>query len=302
MNLIHQNFGEIEELFDTLLVDAYGVFWGSKSAIPESLERMARQVRLGKRVCILSNTTVLGEPAAQSYEQKGILKGTHFTDIVTSGDVFYYHLMCDKLPCAGHNLYPVGVMRWSWENIPRFKLVSKLSQADMLFFGTPQIFREELKQHPEYHSIAHPTRSDPKCYNLTDLKPFERQLEELVLTGLPAVSTNPDLIALENGYWVVRQGSVAEKYRQLGGQVFEFGKPYRNMYEYAFRYLGIEPSKRTAMIGDTYRTDIRGALDSGITPVWCLDWGVAKYEEEHGHPLIEQAGGSLDGIILIHHL
>lgn len=300
--MIYQNFGEIEDRFDTLLIDAYGVFWGGKSAIPESLERMARQVRLGKRVCILSNTSVLAKPAIESYQTKGIFLGTHYTDIVTSGDVCYHYLMTDTLPCAGHNIYPVGIMRWSWADIPKFKLVSNVNQADMLFFGTPQILQDELDQHPEYQSIAAPTRRDPSCYNLTDIAPFENLLSDLVQTGLPAISTNPDLIALENGYWVVRQGTLAERYRQLGGQVFEFGKPYKNIYDYAFQHLGINPSERVAMIGDTYRTDIRGALDSRIVPVWCLDWGVARYEEEHGHPLIEQAGGSLDGITLIHHL
>jgi ribonucleotide monophosphatase NagD (HAD superfamily) len=126
--------------------------------------------------------------------------------------------------------------------------------------------------------------------------------------GLPAISTNPDLIVLEKHFgrkdadWVIRQGSLAQAYRQLGGEVLEFGKPYQNIYDYAFQKFNLTSSPKIAMIGDTFRTDIQGALNSGITPVWCLDYGVAKYEMEHGKTLEQQAGGTLDGIYLIRHL
>ena len=66
---------------------------------------------------------------------------------------------------------------------------------------------------------------------------------------------------------VVRQGTIAEMYRRMDGRVVEFGKPHANIYQYAFRKLGISPSGRVAMIGDTFRTDMAGALNAGISAV-----------------------------------
>ncbi len=85
----------------------------------------------------------------------------------------------------------------------------------------------------------------------------------------------------------------------MGGRVIEFGKPHPGIFKYAFRQLGIEASPKVAMIGDTYRTDIVGALNAGVTPVWCVECGMAKYEIEQGKSLEEISGGRLEGVRMI---
>ena len=41
------------------------------------------------------------------------------------------------------------------------------------------------------------------------------------------------------------------------------------------------------MIGDTVRTDIKGAVDFGIVPVLCLETGVTQNEIRQGRSLSE---------------
>jgi len=300
--MIYPDFNAIADQFDTLFVDAYGVFWGGKAPIPNSLETMAAQVQQGKRVCVLSNTTLIGREIIPSYIKKGLTQGIHYTDVITSGDVLHQALITDNLPFPGHRLYPFGHVRFRFDQNTPFQLVDTPNQADIVLFETPQLSSQEVSEHPEWQPICVPAPTEKGYYDVLDIEPFIPELKRLKAMGLPAISTNPDMIAREGEHWIVRQGTCAEVYRQLGGQVIEYGKPYANIYDYAFQKLGIKPSPRVAMIGDTFRTDIRGALDSGITPVWSIDYGIAKYEQDHGRSLEEQAGGSLDGIILIHHL
>lgn len=305
---IYESFNEIADNFDTLLVDAYGVFWGGASTVPGSLETMEKEVKKGKRVCILSNTTLIGDTNVLNYSKKGLTKGIHYTDIITSGDVCYHYLCHDKLPFKGHKVYIIGQSRFAISEGTPFEVVEKPENADILFMGSPQLTAEQTEKFPHLKNQFFAV--DEKCqkFDTATVEPFLNELEYLKNLELPAIGTNPDLIVLEKHFnrpgadWVIRQGSLAQAYRQMGGEVLEFGKPYQNIYDYAFQKFGIKPSKKIAMIGDTFRTDIQGALNCGISPVWCLDYGVAKYETEHGKTLEQQAGGSLEGIHFIHHL
>ncbi|MBR6411862.1 MAG: HAD-IA family hydrolase [Alphaproteobacteria bacterium] len=292
---IYDNLLEIADQFDTFLVDAYGVFWDGKGLIKGSAETLETLMKQGKKVCILSNTSAIN----YSYEPRGLKKGVHYTTVITSGDVFYDALCRDNLPFPGHKIYMTGVLEFDITKGTSFQMVNRITDADLVYFGIPQLSSDEIKQYPELQDSFFLAK---KYYNSISIKPFLPKLEQVFSSHLPVVSTNPDLIAAEGGHWMIRQGTLAKLFRDMGGEIFEFGKPYPNIYQYAFQKLGIKPSAKIAMIGDTYRTDIRGGLDAGITPIWCLDTGIAQYEVDHGTPILTQAGGSLDGIVLIHHL
>ena len=292
---IYDNLLEIADRFDTFLVDAYGVFWDGKGLIPGSAETLATLVQQGKTVTILSNTSAIN----YSYEPRGLKPGIHYNNIITSGDVFYDALCRDDLPFPGHNIYMTGILEFDITNGTPFQFVNTLNQADFVYFGVPQLTHQEIQKYPELQDSFFLAK---KNYNSTTVEPFLPKLKEVYDSGLPVLSTNPDLIAIEGGHWMIRQGTLSQLFRDMGGKIVEFGKPYPNIYQYTFKKLGIRSSPKVAMIGDTYRTDIRGALNNGITPVWCLDTGIARYELDQGKSLLAQAGGSLDGITLIHHL
>ncbi|MFM1814828.1 MAG: hypothetical protein RLZ98_1523 [Pseudomonadota bacterium] len=87
--------------------------------------------------------------------------------------------------------------------------------------------------------------------------------------NLPMICANPD-IKVERGTKIVYcAGALAERYRDMGGQVTFAGKPHLPVYEHALALLGdklgraVDKSEVLA-IGDGLHTDIDGALNAGI--------------------------------------
>ena len=291
---IYEDFREIAENFDTILVDAYGVFWDGLKLIPGAKETLRFLVQEGKQVCVLSNSSAVNH----SYEKKGLFRGTHYTDVITSGDLLYHHLVNDTLPLKGHNIFVVGHTQFNIDSSINFHHVNRIEEADFVYLGTPRV--ENVDSFPDLK--AHFFKTAPSLYDTDIIEPFMDSLKNIKELKLPVVSTNPDMLALEKGHWVIRQGTLTKVFREMGGKVLEFGKPYKEIYEFAFNKLGIKPSKKVAMIGDTFRTDIQGAINVGITPVWSIGYGVAEFECSKGISLEKQAQGALDGVILIQHL
>jgi HAD superfamily hydrolase (TIGR01459 family) len=87
--------------------------------------------------------------------------------------------------------------------------------------------------------------------------------------GLPLICANPDRVVEHGGRLIYCGGAVADLYEASGGKVLMAGKPYRPIYEEAFR-LAAEASGRTIdhnkilAIGDSVRTDALGAAGFGM--------------------------------------
>lgn len=96
---------------------------------------------------------------------------------------------------------------------------------------------------------------------------------------LPLICPNPDHFAHEGkpARAVVRQGSLAAMYEQMGGQVFYIGKPHQNAFEAAmkgFLKYGVSKTHRIMMVGDTPETDIRGARQYGLRSALVMQTGI----------------------------
>jgi ribonucleotide monophosphatase NagD (HAD superfamily) len=68
----------------------------------------------------------------------------------------------------------------------------------------------------------------------------------------------------------VTQGCIGAYYEKLGGKVVYFGKPFREIFEYAKTMVDGLPNEKIAMIGDTPWTDIVGANAVGIGSIMVL--------------------------------
>jgi ribonucleotide monophosphatase NagD (HAD superfamily) len=80
-------------------------------------------------------------------------------------------------------------------------------------------------------------------------------------------------------------GALADRYAALGGEVYYAGKPHRPLYDMALAKvaaaLGRTPSlDRVLAIGDSVRTDLKGAHDLGVD---CLFMTAGIHAEELGH-------------------
>jgi ribonucleotide monophosphatase NagD (HAD superfamily) len=83
------------------------------------------------------------------------------------------------------------------------------------------------------------------------------------------VCANPDIVVERGDKLVYCAGAIADLYAAAGGDVLYAGKPYRPIYERAVevarcaRGRAVEPARLLA-IGDSVRTDLKGAAAFGI--------------------------------------
>lgn len=261
------DYQKIFEPYRVIITDAYGVFNFGKGISFNVLDEFTRWLKAGKRIFVLSNTTSTSAGTIESYAKKGMLKGVHYTDVMTSGQFAFEAVQAGELPVKGNHFYVLGTANFKkpekkipaiFENSP-YRLVENANEADFIYCGIPQINGEDR------------TCSD-------DFKPLVQQLLKL---GKPLVCANPDLIANEGGKFVVRQGTIAAMWKGMGGNVISYGKPDPTIFEALLQRFCPDVSKNEVlMIGDTIRTDILGASQAGIDSCLTLEGGVSEYEME----------------------
>lgn len=239
-----ENILNLEDKFDLYVFDVFGVIWDGKKVIANSREVMRKLKDDGKKVMILSNGTVLGAKMAESYAKRGFVAGIHYDQLVTSGDVAYEDFCRDKIQKKYYQFARPNPDLFA-ESV--YVQVTDPQEADFIYAGVPQTWEGDYwKDH-------------------LDLEAFMPELQKLVATGKPLICVNPDMRAFENQYdeAVVRQGSVAKAYVELGGRVEFYGKPCKNIYDFALRAENM-PRHRMLMIGDTLETDILGGKNAGM--------------------------------------
>jgi HAD superfamily hydrolase (TIGR01459 family) len=95
---------------------------------------------------------------------------------------------------------------------------------------------------------------------------------------------NPDLVVERGEKLIYCAGALADVYAALGGEVFYAGKPYAPIYKEALAMAQAVRSTevrsdRVLAIGDSIRTDLKGARDFGLD---CLFVTAGIHAEEFG--------------------
>ena len=68
------------------------------------------------------------------------------------------------------------------------------------------------------------------------------------------ICTNPDLIVHRGSRKEYCAGTLAAIFKEIGGEVVYFGKPYPEIYKFC-----VKKNEKILVIGDNIRTDIKGA-------------------------------------------
>lgn len=262
----------LSELFKGILLDANGVFWGGNEVgvLPGAKELMEKLVLLGKVVGILSNSTQMASKELLKFEKSGLEQGKHFHFLVTSGEVARSIFLNEKLPFEGNKFWVFGAAHPSFSSHEAifqgtsYSETSVLDDANFVYVGIPHI--EGIDQ------------QDPEV--------FRDVIQKLKIRNLPMVCTNPDLFAHEGkpSRAVVRQGSIARIYEELGGQVFYIGKPHSRAYSATMNHFhrhNVLHAKTILMVGDTPETDIRGARSYGMSTALVTQTGVMADKISH---------------------
>lgn len=203
------------------------------------VDALTRVAALGdKRVLFVTNTSRARDAViATLVDVMGIDRALFF-DVVSSGDVTRTALLSETGRCFHYG--DPSFVPWLFD-LP-FPVVDDVSQADFVVAsGAP--------------------RDD------AGLEEARVLLAPAAARGLRLVCTNPDEVIPNASGDTLGPGAVARAYRELGGEVFLYGKPYAPIYEEVRRRLGNDPSRRVVAIGDLVETDIRGARAAGIPSV-----------------------------------
>jgi len=97
---------------------------------------------------------------------------------------------------------------------------------------------------------------------------YEDLLQQGAALRVPMICANPDLVVVRGGRRIICAGSLAVRYEELGGVVRWLGKPRVEIYDYCFRELADFDKSRIAAVGDSFRTDLAGAVNVGIAPIF----------------------------------
>ena len=264
---------EVLQTMDVIIVDAYGVFNFGKGVSPAVINTMKQLVDEGKQVYILSNTTAVNSSTIKKYEEKGVVKGVHYTDIFTSGQFASEEIQAGNLPVAGKRYYVYGIANHkNSDKVPAifansgYELTDYLDEADFIYCGIPQL-KNNSGEFVDCKDDSYLVRF------------FAETVKSLVASEKPLVCVNPDKIANEGGRFVIRQGTIAEFYELYNGQVIYYGKPDPRIFETLIsRYCPDISKDKILMVGDTLRTDIKGAQLAGIKTALVLQGSVTEYE------------------------
>lgn len=303
--MLYNGVKDISDNFDLFLFDAYGVFWEGNGFYENSRETMRELVNQGKTVAIISNTTALFDDMIKSYEKRGISYKKDYNFFISSGDLLRKLLLEKAISFSScknpRRYFVIGQPHKKAFEGTDYEQVDELSKADFVYCGVPFVYKNDIEKYPQlkdkFLKVKSFESSADEIWDTLVKEPFEDIVQKVIKSGVPVLNANPDFTAKEGhplmperqAEFVIRNGTIAEMLRQGGAEVLELGKPHKNIYDFAFKILeniGIEINKRrTCMIGDTIRTDIKGAVNVGISPILCVETGVTAEEISRGNTL-----------------
>ena len=259
--LLTDHFSALAPHYDAVLSDVWGVIHNGVASFPAACDALARFRQNGGSVVLISNAPRPGAQVIRLLDHLHVPRSA-YDGIMTSGDVT--RAMVAKR--AGQHVFLIGPER---DHTIFTGLDAPFSSAeDAAYVVCTGLFDDEVETPEDY----------------TDL------LKQLRARNLFMVCANPDIVVERGDRLVYCAGALADAYAELGGEVYYAGKPHRPLYDLALGETkraraarALEPDVplgRVLAIGDSVRTDLKGAHDLGID---CLFVTAGIHAEELGH-------------------
>lgn len=234
----------IQDRFDGLIVDQWGVLHDGTAFYPAALEALERLRAAGKRIVLLSNSGRRLAFNRHRLARMGLPDGL-VEQVVTSGEVAWSMLRArddEPFRSLGRRcfLWTEGEDRGILDDLA-LTTVDAPAEADfVLLAGLPQGLRPD------------------------DLRP---DLEAARARDLMMICCNPDRIVVTAFGVIPATGSVAALYEELGGRVHYVGKPHPLVYRICLGALRPIPKERILAVGDSLEHDIAGGAAAGLGTV-----------------------------------
>lgn len=249
------HFATLAPAYDVVLSDVWGVVHNGLAAWPDACAALKRFREGGGTVVMISNAPRPGEHVKKFLDHLKVPRDT-YDAIVTSGDVTRA-IVASRPGEPMHHLGPERDLGIFDGLDTRFASIE-----DAAYVVCTGLLNDDVETPDDYR----PTLERMRARNL------------LMICG------NPDLVVERGDKLVYCAGAIADLYGEMGGEVIYAGKPYRPIYDQALAMAAKlrgkkTPAARVLAIGDSVRTDLKGAVDAGID---CLFVTSGIHAEELG--------------------
>jgi HAD superfamily hydrolase (TIGR01459 family) len=252
---ITDHFRELQDNFDLVLCDVWGVIHNGVAAFDDACDALARFRAGGGTVVLITNAPRPSSSVVVQLQRLSVDDAV-YDGIVTSGDVTRRLIRESR----GEAAYHLGPAR----DLPIFDgLDLKFAPAEQAdFIVCTGLFDDETETPDDYRAL----------------------LTGALARRLPMICANPDLVVERGDTLIYCAGALAELYRTLGGEVVFGGKPHRPIYDQAVALASERRGRtfahhRVLAIGDSVRTDLEGANAYGIA---CLFVTAGIHSAEFG--------------------
>jgi HAD superfamily hydrolase (TIGR01459 family) len=234
------HFSTLVPDYDALLCDVWGVVHNGIAAFPHACDALMRARARGAIVILITNAPRQSEVVARQLDNLHVPVET-YDGIVSSGDVTRAVIearpgqsVCHIGPERDRSIFTGVDMRLAPLERADYVVCSGLDNDDV---ETPQDYRARL--------------------------------ETMLARKLFMVCANPDVVVERGDRLVYCAGAIADLYATMGGEVLYAGKPYRPIYDLALAKVQAAAGRKVAVsrvlaIGDSVRTDLKGARSVGV--------------------------------------
>ena len=251
-----ERFEPLASAYDVLLCDVWGVMHNGLAAFAPACDALARFRAGGGTVILITNAPRPGAAVAKILDGLGVPRDA-YDAITSSGDVTRGIVERRR----GDRVFHLGPPR----DRPIF------SGLDVVFAPV------ETADYVVCSGLFDDTIETPASYR--------ELLATMRARALFMVCANPDVVVERGDTLVYCAGALADAYAALGGEVLYCGKPYAPIYQTALANAAAlrggerPPLRRVLAIGDSVRTDLKGAAAFGID---CLFVISGIHAEEFG--------------------
>jgi len=237
--------GELLARYEVLFCDVWGVLHDGHHAFTGACDALLRFRTKGGTVILVSNAPVPKERVAAMLDLRAVPREA-YDDIVASGEIALRHI-AEKGYTRLFAIGPTDRDAATFARLPARPVALEEAQA-ILCTGL----------------------NDDRTETADDYRELLARARAL---NLPLVCANPDLVVDVGGHQFICAGAVADLYERMDGEVFWAGKPHANAYDTAqgvaeaIRGAQVERTRILA-IGDSLRTDLKGAEAAGIDAIF----------------------------------
>ena len=259
---------EIYNNYDTFILDQWGVMHDGDKGYLNAIKCVDKLFVNNKNLIIISNSSKKKETTSLRLP-KLKFNLNHFNEIMTSGEMVWQSLLNESHALTkniGQNCFHIyddskEDGKKYLDGLDKFNCVDNIDKADFILGCTPFVNKKVI----DYIPILLSAKKN----------------------NLPFICANPDFDTVESNSKNLSfcMGTIAELYKNMGGETFILGKPNVEIYNQSLKKSVKIDKSRILAIGDSLHHDIKGAINFGIDSLFITSTGIHQKYFDKQNPL-----------------